>query len=144
MKLMKMFLVLYFLHQQNRNKPGRKKIKFHVLLVANTTALKKLRTSPTTFSTIAGKVSAAFSAILLKMSLHLLMNQKTAGPPPSAKRPLIPSTGTITIHCSQNNVRILSAKNLYISRTFLTVCHIIAGCIGRIFPFCESILSLSC
>ena len=61
----------YPLHQPYTNEPCKKTIKAHACLATNPKALlKKLKMAPTTFPTIAGNASTAFSASLFWV--HLL------------------------------------------------------------------------
>ena len=46
--------------------------------------------------------------------------------------------------CSRNKVRIVSANDVFWSRTFSKVCLILATCVWRSFQFCDSISSLAC
>ena len=54
------------------------------------------------------------------------------------------STGIIVISCSRNKVRIVSTKDVSLSRTFSMVCLILATCVRRSFQFCDSISRLGC
>ena len=50
----------------------------------------------------------------------------------------------IVIPCSRNKAVILSAKDVFLSRTFSRVCLILATCVRRSFQFCDNISSLAC
>ena len=50
----------------------------------------------------------------------------------------------MVIPCSWNKVQILSAKDVFLSRTFSRICLILATCVWRYFRFCDSISSLAC
>ena len=48
------------------------------------------------------------------------------------------------ISCSRNKVRIVSTKDVSLSRTFSVLCLILATCVRRSFRFCDSISRLGC
>ena len=50
----------------------------------------------------------------------------------------------IVVPCSRNKVRNLSAKDVFLSKTFSRVCLILATCVWRSFRFCDSISNLAC
>ena len=146
--------------------PTTKTIKAHVCSATNPTALpKKLKMASTTLPTMAGIASTAFPASLFSASASLF-NQffKTSSsfggeppaPPPPPKTFEIASTvietvierafriEKIVMPCSRNKVRILSAKDVFLSRTLSRVCLILATCVWRSFRFCHSICNLAC
>ena len=130
-----------------------------------TAFLKKLKIAPTTLPTIAGNASTIFPASLLSASASLpnhffKIPSSFGGEPPipasPPKTPVIASTiveivieravsiENIVIPCSRKRVRILSAKDVFWSRTFSMVCLILATWIWRSSRFCDSISSLAC
>ena len=131
--------------------PTLKTIKTHVCSGTNPTAFsKKLKKAPTTLPTMAANASADFLTSLLSasanLSNHFFKVPLSFGgiphvllPPP--KTPVTARTivemfiemtvsiGAIVIPCSSNRVRILSAKDVSLSRTFLMVCLILENCV---------------
>ena len=126
---------LYLLHQPYTN---TKTIRAHVCSVANpTTFPRKLKIAPTTIPTIAGNASTAFPASLLS-ALASLCNHffktpwsfggEPAAPPPPPKALVMARTivqvvieravrtENMVMPCSRNRVRILSAKEVFLSR----------------------------
>ena len=108
-----------------------------------TTLPKKL----TTLSTIAGNASTAFPASHLSASAslfnHLFKTPSSHGgelptPTPTPKVPVIAiiivemvteravNTGNVVMPCSRNKIPILSAKDVFLSKTFSRVCLILA------------------
>ena len=110
---------------------------------------KKLKMTLTTLPTIAGNATTAFPASLLSASAnlfnHLFKTPSSFGgeppPPPPARTSIMASAiveivleravsvEKIVIPSSRNNVRILSAKAVFLSRIFLRVCLILATCV---------------
>ena len=128
--------------------PLTKAIRAHVCSAINPTALpKKPRMPPTAFPTIAGNASVDFPANLLSASASLsnyfLKTPSSFGgePPVPPKAPVMARTiveivieravsiENMVIPCSRNKVRILSAKDVSLSRTFSRVCLILAICV---------------
>ena len=117
-----------------------KTVKAHVCSVINPTALpRKLKIAPTTLPTIAGNTLTVFPASLLSASANLFnhffktpssFGGEPPAPPPPPKTPVIASAMVeivikravsiekIVTPCSRNKVRIFSAKDLFLSRTF--------------------------
>ena len=113
---------------------------------------------------IAGNVSVAFPVSLLSafatLSNHVFKLSSFGGgepptqtllPPPVMKRTIVAmvidraaSFEGMVIPRSLNRVGILSAKDASLSRTFSSVCLILATCVSRSFRFCDSISSLAC
>ena len=109
---------------------------------------RKLKIAPTTLHTLAGNASTTFPASLLSafanLSNHFLNTPSSFGVeppvplPPPPKTPAIASTiieivieravsiENIVIPCSENKVQILSANDVFLSRTFSRVCLILA------------------
>ena len=54
------------------------------------------------------------------------------------------STENMVMPCSRNKVRIISAKDVFLSRTFSRICLILTTCVWRSFRFCDSISRLGC
>ena len=129
--------------------PATKTIRAYVCSATNPTAFpRKLKVTPTTLRTMAGNASTAFHASLLSAFANLLNHffntSSSFGGEPSV--PLLPSPKTpsmartivamfiervisiekIVMPCSLNRVRILSAKDTSLSRTFSMVCLILA------------------
>ena len=127
--------------------PTTKTIKAHVCSATNPTTLpKKLKIASTTLSKIAGNASTTFPASLLSASASLSNPPSSIGgeppvPPPPGKTPVIARTivemviesavriENMVMPCSRNKIRILSAKDVFLSRTFSRVCLILATCI---------------
>ena len=129
--------------------PAIKKIRAHVCSAKNSTALpKKLRMASTTLPTIAGNASAALPVSLLSasasLSNHFFQTPSSFGgespvsPPKTSvmARKIVEmvieravSIENMVIPCSRNKVRILSAKDVSLSRTFSTVFLILATCV---------------
>ena len=161
----------YFLNSLRINdtpiSPATKTIKTHVCSATNPMALtRKLKMASTTLPTIAGNASAASPASVLSASanlsnhflkpLHLFDEEPLPPPPPpSPKAPAMARKIVeivteravrieyIVMPCSWNKVRIFSAKDVFLSRTFSRVCLILATCVSRSFRFYESISSLA-
>ena len=114
---------------------------------------------------MAGSASTAFPPSLLSVSANLsnyffkVSLSFDGGPPvplPPSKTPVMArkiveilieravSFESIVIPCYLNKVRILSANDASLSRTFSRVCLILATWVWRSFQFCESISSLAC
>ena len=145
--------------------PAAKTITDHVCSATNPTALpNKLKIAPITLPTIAGNTSTAFPASLLSASANLSNHfSKTLlsfdGGPPAPPRPpktrvmaraiveivieRAVSIENMVMLCSRNKVRILSAKGVFLSRTFSSVHLILLTCVWRSFRFCDSISSLA-
>ena len=128
-----------------------KALRAHICSTTNPKALPKhLKKAPTTLPTIAGNGSEDRPASLLRASAsmfsHLVKTSSSFGDP-DATGPPHPKTSVIAsiivqkvikravsidiivIRCSQNKVRILSAKYVSLSRTFSMVCFILATCV---------------
>ena len=102
---------------------------------------------PTTLPTIAGNASTAFPASLLSVSANVSNHffkvpQPFPGePPPPPKTPVIARTivemvieravriENMVMPCSRNKARILSVKDVFLSRTFSRVCLILGTCV---------------
>ena len=109
---------------------------------------RKLKITPTTLPAIPGNTSTAFPTSLLSASANLSNHffkiplsfgvEPHVPPPPPSKAPVIAraiveiviekvvSIENIVITCSRNKERILSANNVFLSRTFSRVCLILA------------------
>ena len=127
--------------------PTTKTIKAHVCSPKNPTAFpRKLKMAPTTLPTIAGNASATFPASLLSASANLANHPSSfhgepPAPPFPPKAPVIARTivemvieravriENMVMPCSRNKVRILSAKDVFLSRTFSRICLILATCV---------------
>ena len=131
--------------------PTTKTIKAHVCSATNPTAFpRKLKIAPTTLPTMVGNVSAVFPASLLRASNSLsnhffkILLSFDAEPPAPRRLPktlVMPriiveivmdravSIENMVMPCSRNKVRILSAKDASLSRTFSRVCLILATCV---------------
>ena len=127
-----------------------KAVKAHVYSATNPMCLhKKPKMAPATLPTKAGNASTAFPASLLSASASLSNHfYKTPssfdGEPPATphprKTPVMASTiveiviemttriENMVMPCSRNKVRILSAKDVFLSRTFPRVGLILATC----------------
>ena len=127
--------------------PATKTIKAHVCSATNPTTLpKNLRMAPTTLPTVAGNASETFPVSLLSASASLsnyffkVPLSFDGGPPALPRPPKTPvmarttieivieraaSIENIVISCSRNKVRILSFRDVSLSR----VCLILATCI---------------
>ena len=112
---------------------------------------RKVKIAPTTLPTIAGKASTAFPTCLLSASANLSNHffktpssfggEPPVSPPTPPKVPIIARTTVeiviekavsienIVIPCTRNKVWILSAKEVFWSRTFSRVCLILATCV---------------
>ena len=129
-------------------RPAPKAIKSHTCSVTNPTALpKKLKMASSTFRKMAGNDLTAFPTSILSASANLsnyffktpssLDGEPLAHPPPP-ETPAMASKNVekviemavcledMVMPCSRNQVQILSAKDIFLSRTFSTVCFIIA------------------
>ena len=146
--------------------PAAKTIKAHACSTTNPTAFpRKLKIEPTTLPIMTGNVSKAFPASLLRtfvsLSNHFVKITSSFGgeslpslPPPNASlmaRRIVEivieravNIESIVILCSRKRVRILSANNVFWSRTFSMVCLTLATCVWRSFRYCDSISSLAC
>ena len=147
--------------------PVTKTIRPHVFSATNPTPFpRKPKIAPTILPMIAGNASAAFPASLLSASASLSNHffrvplsfdgGLTAPPLPPPKPPSMARTiveivmdwavriEAIVKPCSLNRIRILSARDISLSRTFSRVCLILATCVWRSFRFCDSISSLVC
>ena len=146
--------------------PATKTIKVHVCSAANPTAFpKKLKMAPTTLPTIAGNGWIAFPANPLSasgsLSNHFFktlssFDGEPPAPPPPPKTHVIARTnvqiviesavriGNMVVPCSRNKARIVSAKDVFLSRNFSRFCLILATCVWRSFRFYYSISSLAC
>ena len=131
--------------------PAIERIKVHVCSATNPmTFPRKLKIAPTILPTMAGNASAAFPASLLSASASLSSHffKVTLSfhgvPPVPAVPPKTPvmagtivamviekavSTENIVTPCSLNKVRILSAKDASLSRTFSSVYLILQTCV---------------
>ena len=132
--------------------PATKTIKAHVSSVTNPMAFpRKLKAVPTIYPIISGNASTAFLACLLSaspsLSNHFFKVPLSFGgeppvtPPPPPKAPVIAKTivemiieravsiENMVIPCSQNKVQILSANEVFLSRTFSMVCLVLANCV---------------
>ena len=110
----------------------------------------KLKMVPTTLPTMANNASTIFPASLLSASASLpnhffktpsSFDGQPSAPPSLPKTPVIASTivelvieravsiEKIVIPCSRNKVRIFSADDLFLSRTFYRVCLILVTCV---------------
>ena len=127
--------------------PTTKTIKAHVCSTTNPTALpKKLKIAPTTLPTIAGNASTAFPTSLLSAFANLSNYPSSFdGDPhvhlPPPKAPVIARAiaemviekvvriENMVMPCSRNKVQILSAKDVFLSRTFSRDYLILATCV---------------
>ena len=132
--------------------PTTKTIKAKVCSATNPTAFpRKLKMAPKTLPTIAGNASAAFPAIFLrataspsnhffKVPLYFYGGPPAPPlPPPKAHvmaRTIVEmvieravSIENMVILCFLNRMRILSAKDTSLLRTFSRVCLILATCV---------------
>ena len=165
--LEKVSLFLTFCINHQPTSPATKAIKAHVCLATNPTAFpRKLKIAATTLPTIASNGSATFPASLLSpfasLSIHFLKASSSFGgelpaaPPNHPKTPIMAMTiaqivieravsiENIVIPCPRKKVRILSANDVFWSKTFSMVCLILATCVWRSFRYCDSISSLAC
>ena len=145
--------------------PAIKTIKAQVCSATNPTAFpRKLKMAPTTLPMMAGNTSTAFPPSLLRTSASLsnhffkvpLPFDGEPVPPVPQKTPVMERTivqividrvvsiAAMVIPCSLNRMRILSPKDVSLSRTFSMVCFILATCVWRSFRFCNNISSLAC
>ena len=134
------------------------------MYVTNPTAfLRKLKMALTILSKISDNVSKIFPANLLRKFASLFNqffqgpiifqqpNPEAAGSSPYPRTPLIASTiigregnkksksiEAIVIFCSLNKVRLLSAKDEFLSRTFSMDSLILAIYVCNTFLFCNS------
>ena len=128
-----------------------KTIKAHVCSPTNAMAFpRKLKMTPTTLPKIAGNASTAFHASLLRASaslsnhfvrVPLSFDGEPPVPPPPPKMRVVAraivetviqravSIENIVIPYSLDKVRILSTKDIPLSRTFSRVCLILATCV---------------
>ena len=126
--------------------PATKTIKAHVCSATNPTAFpRKVKITPTALPTIAGNASTAFPASFLSASASLSnhyfktpssFDGEPSAPPPPPKTSVMAraivemaieravSIEDMVMPCSRNKVRIFSAKNVSLSRTFSMVCLI--------------------
>ena len=131
--------------------PTTKTIRVHVCSATNPTAFpRKLKMAPTTLPKLAGNASATFRTSLLSASAslsnhffkaHLSFDGGPPAPPPLPKTPVMARTiaeiviersvsiENIVMPCSRNKVRILSPRDISLSRTFSRVYLILATCI---------------
>ena len=165
-KLISPYFLCTFCINHQPISPATKTIKAHVCSATNpTTFPRKFRMAPTTLPMMGGNASAAFPASLLKASaslsnhffkVPLSFDGEPHVPLPPPETPVMArtiaamvmdreaSTEAMVIPCSLNRIRILSAKDASLSRTFSSVCLILAICVWRSFQFCDIISSLAC
>ena len=111
---------------------------------------RKLKIAPKTLSTIAGNASMAFLGSLFRASANL-SNHFFKAPSSFGKEPPVPLSSpnapviaraiveivierevkieNMVMPCPLNKVRILSVKDVFLSRTFSRVCLIFATCV---------------
>ena len=119
---------------------------------------RKLKMAPTMLLMIAGNASAVFPASIFKHFFRVPLPFDGVPPVPPLPPPkalvmtrtivaMVTEKGVnienIVIPCSRNKVRILSAKDVSLSRTFSSICLILPTCVWRSFRFCDSISSLA-
>ena len=130
--------------------PATKAIRAHVCSATNPTAFpRKLKAAPAILPMIPGSASATFPASLLRASANLSNHffrvplpfngeppAPQLPPPPVMARTIVAmvieravSIEAMVMPCSLNRVRILSAKDASLSRTFSIVCLILATCV---------------
>ena len=149
--------------------PATKTIKAHVCSATNPVVLTKTLIATTTLTTIAGNASTTFLASLLSASAslfnHLLKTpsffdgEPPPSPPPPSPSPKTTETVSTIVEkvieravsseimvqpWSQNKVRILSVKDVFLTTTLSRVCLILATCVWISFQFSDSISCLAC
>ena len=142
--------------------------KWFQLYVYPTPLPKKLKITPTTLCTIVDNASTVFPANLLRTSTSLLNHIFKASlsfdgddpkeawpPPPPPKTPVIArkivemvikrvvNIDFTVVPCSRKKVRIPSAKDWFLSRSFSMICLILVTWVWNFFGVCDSISNLA-